>query len=145
MNLSLNITVLIFPCQGSIIIYLPYPHNLHFLPPPLSLVSHTSFIITMLIRTLFEQLSHFVFIEVYYKNNIFVIRNNAVFVLKRQFHVLEGKKKNFNTKLCFVTFGNRYEPSNLFKNLQNTANLLENNFYKYFESNNLKILYNFHA
>lgn len=43
----INITILPCSCQGSNLIFPPCLHNFHFLPPPYSFISQTSFIVTI--------------------------------------------------------------------------------------------------
>lgn len=50
---SLNATMLISSNQESTVVYRPYPHNLLLLQLPLKLVSHISFMITILNITLY--------------------------------------------------------------------------------------------
>lgn len=69
MNASLN-TILNFSGQESFVIYPPYLNNFHFLLSPLSFLSNTSIITTILIVTIyFGWLLSFVLDEIYYKIN----------------------------------------------------------------------------
>lgn len=52
-SVSLNASILTSLIKRSVVIYSSYPHNLQYLPPPLSLISHISFIIAILIITLY--------------------------------------------------------------------------------------------
>lgn len=91
---SLNITVLIFLIPVSIIIYPSYLHNLHFLQPPFSFISQTSFIITILTVLILTLclITKNLQTDLYDYQNLIFERNFLTFL----FHDNQTARKNHN-------------------------------------------------